>query len=649
MPAVPKVCKAIVIVASALVLPGWVIAYGRADEPAPREHEQFKNAQAQRVPAAGAYHPSLELVQQPEKLGYPRQFEKVPVEGADGQAEKQGAATKPGTEPGQEFDPAVVRAGQAAFERSCTKCHDAARALDVTKDLDGWRATVRKMAAKKDAEIAAADMEPIAVYLTSRTAAAPAAPTQREKPGAAAAGQRFDPAVVSAGQAAFERSCTKCHDAARSLERTKDLAGWRATVRRMAAKTGADIASGDIEPIAVYLASRSAGANGGAAAQNGQAGGAAAGGDGTSLSTFATLSPLWRGSDGRNDQIQNSGFGPLAWIGANWSGKTVSGRVTACVACHGVQEQAFLSRFDLVEAAVRVDLTEYLPKCLRGLKVNIDAGRFMVPFGAFSAQANPGTYRTVSTPLIFNMGQRVFNRDIGDTVLPMPYTDTGVDLNLNVPLGKIGNDPISATLDGYLLNGLQGSSSGIDFLQSRNLLDFNNRPAGGGRFTVGDPYIRVGASFMGGRFDDPNDASVPDDVTLDYTVFGVDLQAKYKKLFRCQVEYARRRNDRIGVIADGFGQFSEKIDGYYLEAEVRPWQECCMSLLARQDFFRRISPLPPPGSTVPTGTYNVERFTFGVNFELWQQSLLMFNVERWFLPEPNRSVNVFGIRYTITF
>src|SRR5262245_13022882 len=67
------------------------------------------------------------------------------------------------------------------------------------------------------------------------------------------AGQKFDPAVVSAGQAAFERGCVKCHDAARALERTKDLAGWRATVKRMAARRGADIPTADIEPIAVYL------------------------------------------------------------------------------------------------------------------------------------------------------------------------------------------------------------------------------------------------------------------------------------------------------------------------------------------------------------------------------------------------------------
>src|SRR5438874_3382181 len=84
----------------------------------------------------------------------------------------------------------------------------------------------------------------------------------KESQAKGAGGQAFDPAVVSAGMAAFERSCTKCHDAARSLDRTKDLAGWRATVKRMAARRGADIPSADMEPIATYLASRNAPASG---------------------------------------------------------------------------------------------------------------------------------------------------------------------------------------------------------------------------------------------------------------------------------------------------------------------------------------------------------------------------------------------------
>jgi hypothetical protein len=474
---------------------------------------------------------------------------------------------------------------------------------------------------------------------------------------AGGAGPKFDPAVVSAGQAAFERGCTKCHDAARSLERTKDLVGWRATVRRMAARRGADIPQADIEPISVYLASRSAGGTSGTEAESGKTAesgtgaekekiGAAAGSDSPSLSAFASLSPQWRGG---NDRLQNPGFGPIAWVGGAWETKILSARVTVCVACHGVQEQAFLSRVDIAEAAVRVNLSEYLDKCWHGLKGGIDAGRFIVPFGAFSSQTNPSLYRTVSTPLIFNMGQRIFNQDIGDTVLPMPYSDTGVNLNFDVPVCEIGTDRITGTMDTYLVNGLWGNSNGIDFLSSRNFWDNNNRAAGGARLTLGDPYIRAGASVTAGRLDDPKDPGVPSG-PLNYRIYGVDLQARYKRLFRCQIEYARRDTDRIGQLVNGQTEFLEKVDGYYLEVEVRPCEDSKVSFLARHDILNRASPLPPPTSTLPAGSFHVERLTLGINIELWHQSLLMINFERWFLPEPGeRAVNVYGVRYSISF
>src|SRR5262249_26013111 len=94
-------------------------------------------------------------------------------------------------------------------------------------------------------------------------AADKASGTKKGAAGSSSSGQKFDQAVVSAGQAAFERDCTKCHEASRALERTKDLAGWRATVRRMAARRGADIPSEDLEPITTYLASRGTQAAGG--------------------------------------------------------------------------------------------------------------------------------------------------------------------------------------------------------------------------------------------------------------------------------------------------------------------------------------------------------------------------------------------------
>src|SRR5581483_69057 len=89
--------------------------------------------------------------------------------------------------------------------------------------------------------------------------------------GAAPADSGFDRALVARGSAAFQNACTQCHDAERSTSKTKDLAGWRATVRRMAGKSGADVPQGDWEAIATYLASLSAPAAGGAAGSAGAA------------------------------------------------------------------------------------------------------------------------------------------------------------------------------------------------------------------------------------------------------------------------------------------------------------------------------------------------------------------------------------------
>jgi hypothetical protein len=413
----------------------------------------------------------------------------------------------------------------------------------------------------------------------------------------------------------------------------------------MAAKRDSDVAASDIEPIAAYLASRNAPSTGSAGAATGDKEKAASSAtDTSSLSVFGTLSPEWRGG---NDHLQNGGFAPLAWVGASWQGKMVSARATACISCHGVQEPG-LNRIEPVEAAVRVDLTEQIDPIWHGAKAAVDGGRFIVPFGAFSAQSDPSLYRTVSTPLIFNMGQRLFNQDLGTPVLPMPYADEGVNLNLAVPIGGCGSK-ITATLDTYLVNGLEGDGNGINFIQSRDLLDNNNRIAGGARVTVGDPNLRAGASFTTGRFDVPGTTGV--EQGLNYTIFGFDVQARYQRLLRLQFEYARRDNDRVSFFfPGGFSAFSEGVYGYYAEAEVRPWEECKVSGVVRYDWQGRSSLQPPSGSGLLLDHFNVERITLGVNIECWQQSLLMFNYERWLTPEPaHRNVDVFGVRYTITF
>jgi hypothetical protein len=467
------------------------------------------------------------------------------------------------------------------------------------------------------------------------SAAAPESEPARENGPAQTGGQptsnAFSPALIASGRAAFNVACTQCHDAERATSKRKDLAGWRATVRRMAGKSGADVPQSDWEAIAAYLTSlnQTASANGATATRNEQ-----------QLSVFATFSPTFRGG---NDNLELGGFMPQTWVGAVWTQANgpLSGRATACVTCH--VEAGNGHRVELVEAALRLDVAKWLCKGDTNVKVNVDGGRFIVPFGAFSAQVNPGVYRTVSTPLIFNMGQRVAQSDIGDPVLPMPYADQGALINGSLPIGE----RLNATFDSYVVNGLRGTSTGIDFYESRNYVSNNKEPAVGGRMTFGGQWVRMGASLTSGRFND-DAGSGPHAQGLFYKIYGIDLTARYKDLARLQCEYAQRDSDRV-VGLPGLLISRERVGGWYLEGEVRLLEKPRISFLMRYDMLNRDSVRPPPGSTLTTGDFSVTRITYGLNTVLPGGSLLMFNYEHWILPTPLHALEVLGVRWSATF
>jgi cytochrome c2 len=541
-----------------------------------------------------------------------------------------GKATQPS---GSQFSDQLVDRGQTAFSAACTQCHDAERSTSKRKDLPGWRATVQRMAGKSGADVPQGDREAIATYLASLNVRA--ANGSGAGPGKAAGpANDFSPQLVARGQAAFSSACTQCHDAERSTSKRKDLPGWRATVQRMAGKSGANVPQGDREAIATYLASLNA-----PAAGNG-AGSAAATREQQQLTMFATFSPTFRGG---NDQMELPGFMPQTWIGAAWTHATapLSARATVCITCH--IEPGNGHRVEFVEAAMRLDVARWLSKHETNTKVNVDGGRFIVPFGAFSAQANPAAYRTVSTPLIFNMGQRVQQANIGDPVLPMPYADQGALLNCSLPIGE----KLNATFDSYVVNGLRGNSTGIDFYQSRNYVDNNKEPAVGGRVTFGGQWVRFGSSITSGRFNDDT-GSGPHAQGLYYKIYGIDVTARYKDVLRFQFEYAQRDSDRI-VALPGMLISRERIGGLYFEGEVRLFKKPRISFLMRYDMLNRDSVLPPPGSTLAGGDFSVTRTTYGLNTTLPGSSLLMLNLEQWRLPNPLHNLDVLGIRWVTTF
>ena len=550
----------------------------------------------------------------------------------------------------------VIEQGRIAFEESCTQCHEAEQALEQSKSFDEWLVVIQEMSEKEDADIAADSFHRIAAYLASRStaeiqAAADArAESESDQSEAdtsdsdmasangrgAAAPSTPSPALVAAGQAAFHRSCVKCHDAERSLSKRKSLSAWRATVRRMAAKDGADVPSSDVEAIATFLASQGGG---------GDVTGAA---DVASPWVFSsTLSTLHRAS---SDSIENPGFFVDAWMGADWqSDGPLRATVMVCTSCHSDRNTSKGFTLELVEASATVDLKMIFSghhaeksrsatyhsmngdghdsmfstadyACPISTSADLKMGRFVVPFGAFASVSHPGSYRTVSNPLMYNMGRRINTGGPFQPVLPAPYSDEGV--NLHFALREYCDR--SYTLDFFAVNGLQGNASGVNFNLSRSYTDNNRSPAVGGRVTLGNQIFRLGASGMTGRMQ--NDGSAP----LDYHLVGADASIHTKKL-RAFFEYAMRV-DELG------SPKRNETDGYIIELEYKLREK--LGLLARYDTLEH--------RLVNDGESTTERFTWGLNLTLNRAGLLLLNHEHWMLDDRS-DVDVVGLRWITTF
>ena len=448
----------------------------------------------------------------------------------------------------------------------------------------------------------------------------------------------WDQNLVNQGQIAFESRCTLCHEANKSLGINRSLSKWRSTVKRMAAQDGAEIPAHEWESIAVFLASRSL--------ENSPpvAGESPSDQDEPAFRVFGTISPTFR-SGGEN--VQNQGFFPDAWLGLNWQSKgALSAKVTACATCHDDQDGGFSTPVDLVQASVRLDLGMLVRQsgacpALDQVDSSVEAGRFVVPFGAFASQVNPGVYRTVSRPLIFNMGQRVLNENLGDPVLPMPYSDEGADFNVSIPLFA----DVSAGMDGYIVQGLQGDGSGINFNNSRNYTDNNRSPAIGGRWTVGNSMLKLGSSLMAGRFNEQGGTG-PLAQGMNYTLMGADATFRYKNRFRVQAEYAQRNTESfIDLPGRPFG--TDRVGGGYLESELWLFDE--LSLLFRWDTQQQHYAALASGSTLPSARFGVQRWTYGLNWAITGNSLLMFNIEHWKTPQGLPDINVVGLHWALSF
>lgn len=133
-----------------------------------------------------------------------------------------------------------------------------------------------------------------------------------------------------------------------------------------------------------------------------------------------------------------------------------------CFSCHGLE----------VDRA-HVDFTP-------SPAFNIQAGRIGVPFGEMAVRYDPTSHRSVSKPLIYDMGRMAYYGRGGFNlgVVPQPYVDTGV-----VVYGQVWpSDEVQLWYAGYVVGGMRGEND-FDYAAMRTsfYVDNNNEPAGGGR------------------------------------------------------------------------------------------------------------------------------------------------------------------------
>ncbi|MBN2785296.1 MAG: hypothetical protein JXR25_10735 [Pontiellaceae bacterium] len=416
------------------------------------------------------------------------------------------------------------------------------------------------------------------------------------------------------GRSAFYTSCTQCHDAERATGITKSYEGWLSTVRRMSEMNGANVRERDIEPIAEYLAERSLQLTTEPSVDAGEVVFEVL--SDTKLS--GAVSVLWRDSDAISE---NNGFLVDVWVGAEWkpANSPVSLTVMSCTSCHSSG-----AGLELVEGRFTADLIHLVSgkgpaERESDFRAAVSAGRIRVPFGAFSETVHPGTYKSMTYPLMYNMDRRVGAEEFMAPVLPMPYSDEGIDFYAKAPLPG----GLFAGFNLYGINGLQS-----DFYSSREYDDNNSDTTLGCRATLGNSWFRIGGSYAEGemQFDSFGDPQ------KEYQLIGGDVSLRYRDLIRLNYEYAIRKEDTEGF-ADG------DIDGHVLEAEGRIWQEPRISLVVRYDTLERNGAL---------GDSFTERISWGPTIALGG-TVLLFNHEHWEFDTPDQAEDVLGFRWVAWF
>jgi hypothetical protein len=282
----------------------------------------------------------------------------------------------------------------------------------------------------------------------------------------------------------------------------------------------------------------------------------------------------------------------------------------ACLSCHGIE---------LEHAAF-----DFQPK----VWFNVQFGRLAVPFGEYSNRTDQSGHRTVSAPLIYDMGRMAYadRSEFNGPIVMLPYVDTGLMVYGQFFLGSV----MQVWYGAYLVGGFKGAAD-VDWMALRSVpyTDNNRLPSCGGRLAltltsppgrlIGD--VSLGASYTGGRYDRSG--------RLQYHAGAVDLAIPIRKItLRAEVAYRRTRLDPA---ASGYGyvlidDYFDKRGGY---AELEHPLGRYLNMVYRYDRLDRIG-VPLPGSAAAmTPRSRLERATAGLVVTPAASLYLKLSYEYW--------------------
>jgi len=292
-------------------------------------------------------------------------------------------------------------------------------------------------------------------------------------------------------------------------------------------------------------------------------------------------------------------FGSFSMPEADGIASKVKVNIRACYSCHGLELECAFFSFSA------------------NSHVSIRAGRFALPIGGINGRHDQSVRIAVSKPLPQIMGGMIRGREFNQGVIPAPMVDNGIGISGDIEVGDF-----QIAYDFFVVSGLKASGTAdLSFVQSRDFEDNNAEPAAGGRLSVDNDWMTLGAAGMVGNSDAGGRNT--------YQVMTVDITLNFDQL-RFDFLYAQRRTE-YDLAGGAEGHFWKR--GYWAQLSYPLTEDLTVAVSGDGLFVSDMTlgafgPTTFPGA-LTDGSNQLNRATFGLAWSLGSGVQAKGGIEYW--------------------